>query len=316
MLTAWVRHMLPEAASSLAPSTDHLFAFIFWLSLFWFVVIQGVLLFFVLKYRNNRTVYPAFHNVTLEVIWTVVPTLLVMVLFVYGWRVFRQQRQIPDDALEIHVTGRQWLWEFRYPDGRTLVNELVVPLGRDVRLVMQSADVLHSFYVPAFRVKQDLLPDRYTELWFRPTVADTFEAFCAEYCGASHSGMLARVVVLPSEAYASWKQQTATALSAGGEDPVALGRRIYETRGCKSCHSLDGQRGVGPTFLNLYGHEVALESGEVVRADENYLRESILDPQRKVVKGFQPVMPPFQGILSDAEVDAVIAFLRSLSESM
>ena len=308
---------IPEAASNLAGKVDGVLLTITLLSLFFFVLITVIIVIFAVKYRRKRddeqTPYITGSE-PLEIIWTVIPSILLIVLFVYGFVVYKEMRNPPADAVDITVTGKQWLWTFDYYNGKKTLNELYVEQNRPPRLVMISDDVLHSFFVPGFRVKQDLLPGRYVQLWFIPTKIGTFDIFCAEYCGTGHSVMLGKVNVLSPEAYSIWEH------GLPGEEgpavaslpPAELGEKIYKEKGCNACHSIDGSTLVGPSFKGVFGHTVELADGSKVEADENYIRESILEPQAKIVKGFQPVMPSFKGILSDEEVTAVIAYIKTL----
>ena len=243
-----------------------------------------------------------------------IPSILLILLFVYGFVVYKDMRTPPKDAVDITVTGKQWLWTFEYYDGKKTLNELYVRLNRPVRMIMRADDVLHSFFVPAFRVKQDLMPGRYTQLWFTPTMIGTFDIFCAEYCGTGHSKMLGKVIVLSPEAYDIWEKGVAV---DGGEavaslPPAELGEKLYKGKGCNACHSVDGSVVIGPSFKGLYERTGELEDGASYRADENYIRQSILEPQEQIVEGFQPVMPSFKGILSDAEITAIIAYMKTL----
>ena len=223
-------------------------------------------------------------------------------------------RTPPKDAVDITVTGKQWLWTFEYYNGKKTLNELYVRQNMPVRMVMRADDVLHSFFVPAFRVKQDLIPGRYTQLWFTPTKIGTFDIFCAEYCGTGHSAMLGRVIVLSPEAYDIWENGVGTDGdgAVASLPPAELGEKVYKGKGCNACHSVDGSVVLGPSFKGLYGREGALEDGSSYTADENYIMKSILEPQEEVVKGFQPVMPSFKGILSDDEITALIAYMKTL----
>jgi cytochrome c oxidase subunit 2 len=237
-----------------------------------------------------------------------------MVIFVYGFVVFRDMRNPPADATEINVTAKQWLWQFEYYNGKKTLNELYVQQNRPVKLVMRSEDVIHSFFVPDFRVKQDILGGRYTQLWFTPTKVGTFQLFCAEYCGTGHSKMLGKVVVLSPEAYDIWEKgaRVTEEIGVASLPDAERGEQIYKQSGCNACHSLDGSTGVGPSWKSLVGHKVAMQNGEEITADENYIRESILEPQAKIVKGYQPVMPSFKGILSDADISALISYMKTL----
>jgi cytochrome c oxidase subunit 2 len=308
---------IPEVASNLAGKVDGVLLTITLLSLFFFVLITVILVVFAIKYRRKRddeeTPYITGSE-PLEIIWTVIPSILLIALFVYGFVVYKEMRTPPADSVDITVTGKQWLWTFDYYNGKKTLNELYVEQNRPVRLVMMSDDVLHSFFVPGFRVKQDVLPGRYVQLWFTPTKIGTFDIFCAEYCGTGHSVMLGKVNVLSPEAYDIWENGLPG--EGGGAvaslPPAELGERIYKEKGCNACHSVDGSTLVGPSFKGVFGHTVELADGSNVDADENYLRQSILEPQSQVVKGFQPVMPSFKGILSDDEVTAVIAYIKTL----
>ena len=308
---------IPEAASNLASKVDGVLLVITLISIFFFVLISAVLIYFAVKYRrksdDEETPYIT-GNETLEIIWTVIPSILLILLFVYGFVVYKDMRTPPKDAVDITVTGKQWLWTFEYYNGKKTLNELYVRQNRPVRMVMRADDVLHSFFVPAFRVKQDLIPGRYTQLWFTPTKIGTFDIFCAEYCGTGHSAMLGRVIVLSPEAYDIWENGVGT--DGGGAvaslPPAELGEKVYKGKGCNACHSVDGSVVLGPSFKGLYGREGVLEDGSSYTADENYIMKSILEPQEEVVKGFQPVMPSFKGILSDDEITALIAYMKTL----
>ena len=308
---------IPEVASNLASKVDGVLWVITLLSLVFFVLITVLLVFFAIKYRrrseNDETPYITGSE-PLEIIWTVIPSVLLILIFIYGFVVFKDMKSPPKDAVEITVTGKQWLWTFDYYNGKKTLNELYVQQNRPVRLVMKADDVLHSFFVPAFRMKQDLLPGRYTQLWFTPTKIGTFDIFCAEYCGTGHSVMRGKVIVMSPEAYDIWeKGAQAEKGGAVASLPAAeLGEKIYKEKGCNACHSVDGSILVGPSFKALFGHDVELQDGSTVTADENYIRQSILEPQSQVVKGFQPVMPSFKGILSDDDITAVIAYIKTL----
>jgi cytochrome c oxidase subunit II len=308
---------IPEVASNLAGKVDGVLLTITLLSLFFFVLITVILIVFAVKYRRKRddeeTPYITGSE-PLEIIWTVIPSILLIALFVYGFVVYKEMRNPPADAVDITVTGKQWLWTFDYYNGKKTLNELYVEQNIPVRMVMISDDVLHSFFIPGFRVKQDLLPGRYVQLWFTPTKIGTFDIFCAEYCGTGHSVMLGKVNVLSPEAYDIWEHGLPgeQGQAVASLPPAELGEKIYKEKGCNACHSVDGSTLVGPSFKGVFGHTVELSDGSKVEADENYIRESILEPQAQIVKGFQPVMPSFKGILSDDEVTAVIAYIKTL----
>jgi len=309
---------IPEAASNLASKVDGLLLVITFISIFFFVLISAFLIYFAVKYRrrsdDEETPYIT-GNQTLEIIWTVIPSILLILLFVYGFVVYKDMRTPPKDAVDITVTGKQWLWTFEYYNGKKTLNELYVRQNRPVRMVMRADDVLHSFFVPAFRVKQDLMPGRYTQLWFTPTKIGTFDIFCAEYCGTGHSKMLGKVIVLSPEAYDIWEKGVAVddGEAVASLPPAELGEKLYNGKGCNACHSVDGSVVIGPSFKGLYEREGELEDGASYTADENYIMQSILEPQEQIVKGFQPVMPSFKGILSDAEITAIIAYIKTLN---
>jgi cytochrome c oxidase subunit II len=304
---------LPEQASAGAPGVDRLFSFIFWLSLFFFALIIVLMVVFVVRYRRREGVEPEpspAHNTALEITWTGIPLLLVMVIFAWGFKVYLDTNVAPANAYEVQVTGQKWKWLFTYPTGHVDDN-LHVPVDQPVRLVMTSEDVIHSFYIPAFRIKHDVVPGRYSTLWFKATKPGEYQVFCAEYCGTGHSDMLAKVIVHEPGGFEKWMDEVGNMFKS--MTPVQVGEKLYRVRGCAQCHSIDGKAGVGPTFQGVFGHQVPLKGGATVVADENYVRESILEPQAKIVAGFEPVMPTFKGKLNDREITAVIEFLKSLS---
>lgn len=308
---------IPEAASNLATQVDGVLLVITLISLVFFVLITVLLVYFSVKYRRRRADEETPYitgNEPLEIIWTVIPSILLILLFVHAFVVYKEMRTPPPDSVEINVDARQWLWTFDYYNGKKTLNELYVQLNRPVKLVMAADDVLHSFFVPAFRVKQDTVPGRYTMLWFTPTKVGTYDIFCAEYCGTGHSEMRGKVIVLSPEAYDIWENGAEVGGEgvAGGLPPAELGEKIYKGKGCNACHSIDGSAVIGPTFKGLYGRNTVFEDGSSVTVDENYIRESILEPQAKVVQGYPPSMPSFKGILSDRDVTAVIAYIKTI----
>lgn len=299
---------LPDGASTIAPEIDWLFYFVVWTSTVLFIGVVAAMVYFAYRYRRQRAderPQPVTENKLLEVAWIVVPTILVLLVFTWGFRGYLSHYVTPPNTYDIQVSGQMWNWVFEYPDGTSSTNELHVPVDRPVRLNMSSDDVIHSLFIPAFRVKQDVLPDRYTSLWFEATRTGEFPLFCAEYCGTDHSGMLATVYVHTEDEFAAWLDE------AGVDEDMPLpelGEQLY-TQNCESCHSVDGSQLVGPTFQGLYESERTMEDGETVTADENYLRESIIEPGARVVEGFQDVMPSFER-LSEREVTALIAFIQ------
>lgn len=310
---------LPEAASEIAPKVDNVLVAATVISFIFFILISAALVLFAVKYRrktaNDKT--PSITgNEPLEIIWTVVPSFILIAIFIHGLVVFNELRTPPKDAVEVNLVAKQWLWQFEYGNGKKTVNELYVQQNLPVKMIMRSDDVLHSFFIPAFRVKQDILPGRFTQLWFTPTKVGSFIIFCSEYCGAGHSQMLARVNVMSPEAFSRWEGKTAgdkSAVSTASSLPAhERGKKLYTNRGCNACHSIDGSSGIAPTFKGVFGRQEKLTDGSSVRADENYLVESIYEPQAKLVAGYQPVMPSFKGILSEDEVSAIIEYLKTL----
>jgi cytochrome c oxidase subunit II len=300
----------PTAASTGAGNVDALFVFLLVLSAFMSVAIFTMIVVFGIKYRRRKGV-PAEQiegSVALEVTWSVVPLAIFMVIFAWGAIIYFQERTPPRGADEVYVVAKQWMWKLEHQQGQSEINELHVPVGRDIKLIMTSQDVIHSFYVPAFRIKQDVLPGRYTTAWFRATKPGVYHLFCAEYCGTAHSGMIGQIVVMEPAQYQAW-------LAGGGTTGslAANGQTIFQQLGCPTCHRFDVQ-GRGPNLVGIFGKPVQLEDGRTVTADENYIRESILSPSAKVVKGFRPIMPVFQGLVSEEQLTALVAYIKSLSQ--
>lgn len=321
-------------ASSMAQSVDNLYGFIFWVSVVCFIAIVGAMVYFVLKYRrkteNDPTPYIEGHAPT-EIGISVGLFVLVMIMFYWGWIDFVKGRTPAKNAYEINVIGQQWSWSFQYANGRKYMNEIYVPKDTPVKLIMTSSDVLHSFFVPAFRLKRDVVPGQFQFLNFTAIEVGSFDIFCAEYCGTAHAAMLGKVHVLEKEDFRDWEDgigkyakptNTAGLVSAanaatpaaanGGTSLVDLGKELYTSKTCSACHSTDGSARVGPSFKGLMGRAVEFTDGGKATVDENYLRESIMDPNRHVVKGFAPSMPTFKGQLTDEEVNALIAYIKSL----
>lgn len=303
---------MPDDASVTAHDIDWLYMFMVWMSVICTVGIFAAMLYFCMKYRatsrkaNEIAEVSSDHNTTLEITWSIIPLFVVIALFVWGFKGFVDLRTPPKDSLEIHAIGKRWAWSFQYPHGTD--NYLHVPVDKNVRIIIQSLDVLHSLYLPNFRVKMDAVPGRYTDLWFRATKPGDFPIFCAEYCGTSHSDMLSHVIVHPPGGYEKWvKEQIDLANSL---PPVELGKRVYEKQGCNACHTTDGTPKIGPTWKGMFGRTESLEGGGSVKVDENYIRESILDPQAKVVSTFPNSMPLTK--LSDKEITGVIEYLKTL----
>lgn len=304
---------LPKGNSTFAGDLDGVFYFIYWLCIFFFLLILAMAFWFVGKYKQKGAVpHPqksAHHSTALELVWSVIPLILVLGIFVMGFRGFLDMRTPPDDAYEIQVTGQKWNWTFTYPNGYE-DPELHVPVGEPVRLVMNSIDVLHSFFIPEYRVKQDVVPGRYTDLWFEVLEPGSAPVYCTEYCGTQHSEMLSTVIALPREEFDAWLTQAADWISTMA--PAEAGRILWERKGCVQCHSIDGAGGIGPTFKGGFGNRRQLTDGSAVTMDENYIRESILNPRAKMVAGFDPVMPTYQGRMKEDELNALIAFMKEL----
>lgn len=298
----------PEAASTIAQSVDALYFFALSISAFFSLLIAVLIFIFFVKFRRQHSgdVGEAIHGSTaLEVIWSIIPLAITMVLFAWGAKVFLEAVTPPADAREFYVTGKQWMWKIQHPEGNREINELHVPTGVPIKMIMTSEDVIHSFFIPAFRVKKDVLPGRYTNLWFEATKPGTYHLFCAEYCGAEHSQMIGKVVVMQPDDYQVWL--------AGGKakSPIAAGKELFSQYACDTCHMEVGS-GRGPWLGEIAGTSVALEGGGTAVRDDNYLRESILLPANKIVAGFQPLMPTFQGQISEEGVMQLISYIKSL----
>jgi cytochrome c oxidase subunit 2 len=243
----------------------------------------------------------------LELTWSIIPFGVMMIFFVWGALIYFREHTPPQNAAEVYTVAKQWMWKFEHMEGQREINELHVPIGRDVKMIMTSQDVIHSFYVPAFRIKQDVLPGRYTTIWFHATKPGTYHLFCAEYCGTQHSGMIGSVVVMEPKEYEAW-------MSGSGAQPLAVtGQSLFSQLSCDTCHRADTQ-GRGPSLAGTFGKPVMLQDGRTVNADENYIRESILDPAAKVVHGFKPVMPTYQGQVSDEQLNALVAYVKTLGQ--
>lgn len=305
---------MPGQHSTMAEHVDALFYFIYYSSAILLLLVTAAIIYFVLRYRRRsrqgELTSGVAHNTKLEIAWTVIPSILVFIIFAWGFRDFLRLYIVPKDAIEVKVTGQRWFWSFDYPDGVTSVNDLTVPVGKPVKLLLSSRDVIHSFFVPNFRIKMDALPNRYTVAWFEATDTGSYNLFCTEYCGTKHSAMIGKVHVVGEREFAAWME--AGSMSGEGMSLEDFGAKLYASKACITCHSVDGKAGTGPTFKGAFGHSVKFTDGREVTADENYLRESILNPQAKIVAGYQPVMPTFQGILKDKQVDALVAYIKSL----
>jgi cytochrome c oxidase subunit II len=317
----WIRSlMLPPQGSAYAKDVDMAYMGIFWLSVVLFLGITFAALYFAWRFRYvpGRVTPHQTHNTLLEITWSVGPLILCVGLFFWGLNGFLKFSVAPGDAMEISITAKQWLWQFEYPDGSRTINDIHVPINKPVKFVMTSEDVLHDFFVPDMRVKNDVIPGRYTEVWFQPTMLGKHTFTCAEYCGKDHSGMKGILTVESDAEFAKWMETGGTEYEDyfKGTDPTktpeAWGKLQYERKGCVSCHTLDGSRGKGPSWKGIYGKNEKLNNGQTVLVNDDYLRESFYNPQAKVVEGFEPIMPTFQGLLRDHEAKGLIAFIRSL----
>lgn len=330
--------LFPEQASSIAGQIDTLYFVLIGLALAFAVPIPFIILYFTIKYHRTAEADRSnllINNLKLEVAWAIGPLILAMGIFFWSANMYASvYGQEPDGAIEIYVIGKQWMWQAQHPQGRRENNTLHVPVGVPVRLIMTSQDVIHSFYVPAFRVKRDILPGRYTTVWFEATEVGEYHLFCAEYCGTDHSRMRGTVVVMDIDAYQRWLGNepepviestapdnssniiTDTVISSGAPrgSMAARGEEIFRQQECQSCHVSNGN-GVGPSLVGLYDSRVQFQNGEIITADENYIRSSILDPQKWVLPGYPPVMPTYEGQLSEEELMQLIAYLKALSSS-
>jgi cytochrome c oxidase subunit 2 len=303
----------PAQAAAGAAAVDALYVFLVALSAVTSAVIFATVFVFALKFRRRPGIEaePIEGSQILEVTWSIAPLGVFIFIFVWGAFLFFKQRTPPHAATEVYVVAKQWMWKLQHEEGQREINELHVPVGRDVKLFMTSQDVIHSFFVPAFRVKQDVLPGRYTTLWFNATKPGTYHLFCSQYCGTQHSGMIGDVVVMEPALYQAW---LAGGTGTAGVTLASSGKTLFSDLGCATCHRSDTQ-GRGPMLEGVYGKPVMLEDGRVVTADENYVRESILTPAAKVVKGFQPIMPVFQGVVSDEQLNALVSYVKSLGSA-
>ncbi len=316
--------LLPTASNH-AASLDNLYVALTVVSLIAFAGVIGAMVYFMVKYKrrsdDDRT-SPLTHNGKLEFIWSAIPAVLLFGFFIWGEIDFVRMSTPPADAIDIRITAQKWYWTIEYP-GRPVASTvevedgeiaplLIVPLGQAVRLTMTSNDVIHSFYIPAFRVKKDVVPGRYTNLWFEAIELGTFPIFCTEYCGDEHSSMLAVVKVVPPEDYEAAVLAATTLEQGEGESAEQFGAKVFKSFACNSCHNTDTTAKVGPAFGGLFGKTESFTDGSSLTVDENYLRESILEPNAKIVSGFTPQMPTFAGQINDQQMNALLAYIKSL----
>jgi len=304
--------LFPQAASSVASDVDLLYFFILAVASFFAVLVSVGVVIFAIKFRRrhpDEVGHDIHGSIALELIWTFIPFVLAMVMFFWGARVYFDLARPPADAMDIYVVGKQWMWKIQHPEGVREINEMHVPVGRAVRVTLGSEDVLHDYYIPAFRVKMDAVPGKLTTMWFKATKVGTYRILCAEYCGTQHSGMLGQVIVMEPHDYEAWL--------AGGRptgSAVDNGEKLFTQLACITCHKPDSS-GRGPMLTGVFGSTVQLADGRQVVADENYIRESVMNPAAKVVLGYSPIMPTFQGTVSEENLLQLIAYIKSLKVS-
>jgi cytochrome c oxidase subunit 2 len=300
----------PAQASTAASRVDALFLFLVALTIFFSVLIAGLLVSFALKYRSRggaTKAVPIEGSTKLELLWSIIPLVIVMFTFAWGADIFVSLKRPPDDTMDVHVIGKQWMWKLQHPSGRSEINELHVPVGRPVRLIMTSQDVIHSFFVPAFRIKQDVLPGRYTTVWFEATKPGKYHLFCTEYCGTKHAEMGGWVYVMEPAAFQEW---------LGGGPALSMasaGERLFLNLGCVTCHS-ETATSRGPSLQNLLGSEVKMTDGSTVTADETYIRESIVNPGAKLVDGYGRIMPTFRGLVNEEGMLQILEYIKTLTD--
>ena len=302
--------LLPDSASSMSGRVDAVYLFLICVSAFFATLICALILVFAFRYarKPGRPRGADIHgSLPLELVWTLVPLGLTMIMFVWGAKLFFQHRIVPADATDVYVVGKQWMWKLQHPTGQREINDLHVPVGTAVKLTMTSEDVIHSFFVPAFRMKMDVLPGRTTHAWFRATKPGEYHLFCAEYCGTKHSAMVGRIHAMEPQEYERWLGGANV-----GETPAESGRRLFESLRCDTCHE-DVSHERGPTLRGEFGSEIELADGTRARVDEDFVRESLLRPLAKVRKGYEPLMPSYDGQLGEEQVFQIIAYLKTLA---
>lgn len=307
-------YMMPEQATAISKQVDNLYGFLVVVSFVSCAILIGGMLYFAVKYKrksqSDKTPYIT-HDTRLEILWSVVPLIIFLIVFAWGWVIYHDMRTMPKNALEIMVTGKQWAWTAEYKNG-VRSPQVVVPVNKDVKIILSAEDVLHSFYVPSFRIKQDAVPGRYTALWFNSEKLGEFHVFCTEYCGTSHSAMMTKLRVVSQEDFDKWLVEE----SEIGLLPLAQrGAKYFQTRACASCHNVDSAAiKIGPSLYQKWGKEEETDDGKKVIFDENYFRESVMLPQAKIVKGYPrpSPMPSFQGQISESELAALIEYIKGL----
>ena len=309
---SWIP-LFPEQASTFAWQVDALYFYLIAISAFFTIGIVAAIIFFVLKYREKEkyaTGAEIHGSIGLETLWSIIPFIISMTIFLGGALVYYNQYRPPADTMEIYVVGKQWMWKMQHTTGQREINELHVPVNRKIKLTMTTEDVLHDFFIPAFRTKMDVIPGRYTTLWFEATKPGKYHLFCAEYCGLNHSGMGGYIYVMEQRDFDNWLSGTVS-----GQTPVEAGKELFETKlGCASCHQQNDQ-GRGPTLTGIYGKEQKLTTGQTVLADDEYIRNSILNPTGQIVEGYQPIMPTFKGQVTEEQLVSLVAYIKSLGSN-
>ncbi|HEV7682879.1 MAG TPA: cytochrome c oxidase subunit II [Pyrinomonadaceae bacterium] len=309
MQTSWIP-FIPDSASTVSGKVDALYFYLSGVTAFFTLLISGVLIFFVIKYRR-RTPYeiprPIAGSHKLETVWSVIPFIIAMSMFAWGAQLYFENSRPPKNANEVYVVGKQWMWKIQHSTGQREINELHVPAGRKIKLIMTSEDTIHDFFIPAFRIKADVLPGKYTTQWFEATTPGTYHLFCAEYCGMNHSGMIGSIIVMQPTEFDNWLSG-----NASQQSPAVAGQQLFQSLGCVSCHGANGEGGRGPGLVGLFGSKVFLTNGQTLTADEAYIRESIENPAGKVVTGFSPIMPTFQGQVTPEQLIQFMSYIKSL----
>ena len=288
---------------------DALYIFLIAISLFFSLLIAGLIIYFAVKYRRRSAddrPKEVHGSIILELVWTIIPLGIALFIFAWGAMIYFQMRRPPASSMDVYVVGKQWMWKFQHTSGRREINELHIPVGRPVKLTMATEDVIHSFFVPAFRVKYDVVPGKYRTMWFEATKPGKYRLFCAEYCGTKHAGMTGSIIAMESDEFQTW-------LSGGPQlSVVASGEKLVQELGCVTCHKQQPDSR-GPSFHGIFGKEIQMQDGSTVTVDENYLRESILNPQVKLVSGYQPIMPTYQGLVTEEGLMQIIAYIKTLN---
>ena len=310
LASEWVP-IFPDAASSFAWQVDALYAYLILISIAFTIPIVAAIFFFGVRYREKEkfaTPEEMHGSIVLETVWSIIPFVISMTIFLGGAYVYYNQYRMPEDAMDVYVVGKQWMWKLQHASGHREINELHVPVGRKIKLTMTTEDVLHDFSIPAFRTKADVVPGRYTYLWFEATKPGKYHLFCAEYCGLNHSGMGGWIYVMEQRDFDNW-----LAGNESGQTPVQQGKDLFENKlGCASCHA-GGPDQRGAKLENIYGHDVKLVGGQTVKVTDEYIRNSILNPSSQVVEGFQPIMPTFKGQVTEEQLVSLVAYIKSLS---